>query len=248
MADRDEMSTSFGAQAGPYESGRPDYPPDAVAWLLEPVSAGTSPRVADVGAGTGKLTRVAVGLGATVTAVEPDEAMLAALTTAVPGVPTVVGIAEKLPLDDASQDAVLLGQAWHWVDPVAGAREIARVLRPGGVLGLIWNIRDEQTPWVRRLTEIMRPSRAETALGEGGPAVAAPFGPLEQQQWSWVRPMNRQRLLDMVRSRSYVITASDDERARIEAGLAELLDDVGAVGDATVGMPYVTSAFRVLRP
>jgi hypothetical protein len=78
--------------------------------------------------------------------------------------------------------------------------------------------------------------------------VAAPFGPLEQQQWSWVRPMTRQRLLDMARSRSYVITAPDEERARIEAGLAKLFDDVGAVGDTTVELPYVTSAFRVLRP
>lgn len=248
MADRSDLSTSFGAAAGAYEAGRPDYPREAVAWMLEPVAGTDRPRVADVGAGTGKLTRVAAALGMAVTAVDPDEAMLDALRAAVPDVPTAIGTAERLPLPDASQDAVILGQAWHWVDPVGGSREVARVLRPGGVLGLIWNIRDEATPWVRRLTEIMRASRAESALADGGPEVDIPFGPLEQRQWSWIRPMVRGRLLDMARSRSYVITASEDERARIEAGLAELLDDIGAVGETTVELPYVTSAFRVLRP
>lgn len=248
MAGREELSTSFGAQAGAYESGRPDYPPAAVAWLLEPVSGNGPPKVVDVGAGTGKLARVAVALGADVTAVDPDETMLETLRSAVPGVPTHVGTAENLPLDDASQDAVILGQAWHWVDPIAGSRGVARVLRPGGVLGLIWNIRDERTPWVRRLTEIMRASRAEQVLADGGPAVVEPFGPLEQQQWSWVRPMTRTRLLDMARSRSYVITAPGEQKTLIEDGLATLFDEIGAVGDATVELPYVTRAYRVLRP
>jgi SAM-dependent methyltransferase len=249
MAGRDELSRSFGVQAGAYESGRPDYPRDAVAWLLEPVTdRGLAPRVADVGAGTGKLTRVAVGMGARVVAIDPDPDMLRVLAEAVPGVPTHVGTAESLPLDDASQNAVILGQAWHWVDPVAGSREVARVLEPGGVLGLIWNIRDENTPWLRRLTEIMRASRAEQALADGGPEVAEPFGPLEQQQWSWSRPMTGTELLDMARSRSYVITAPAAEKALIEDGLATLFDEIGAVGDAVVELPYVTRAYRVLRP
>jgi SAM-dependent methyltransferase len=248
MVGHDELSTSFGAQASAYEAGRPDYPREAVAWMLDPVSAEAQPSVADVGAGTGKLTRVAVAVGAQVTAIDPDPDMLDALRTAVPDVPTHVGTAENLPLPDASQDAVILGQAWHWVEPVAGSLEVARVLRPGGVLGLIWNIRDESTPWLRRLTEIMRASRAERVLADGDPVVAEPFGPLEQEQWTWVRPMTRQKLLDMARSRSYVITASDDERARIEAGLAELFDEVGAVGDAVIDLPYVSRAYRAIRP
>ena len=248
MVGHDQLSTSFGAQASAYEAGRPDYPREAVAWMLEPVSAQAQPAVADVGAGTGKLTRVALAVGAQVTAIDPDPDMLDALRTAVPDVPTHVGTAENLPLPDASQDAVILGQAWHWVEPVAGSLEVARVLRPGGVLGLIWNIRDESTPWLRRLTEIMRASRAERVLADGHPVVAEPFGPLEQEQWTWVRPMTRQKLLDMARSRSYVITASDDERARIEDGLAELFDEVGAVDDAVVDLPYVTRAYRAIRP
>ncbi|MFP3786897.1 hypothetical protein SB769_37470, partial [Burkholderia sp. SIMBA_024] len=82
-------------------------------------------------------------------------------------------------------------------------------------LGLIWNIRDERVDWVRRLTEIMHGSNAEIMLAAGDPVVAAPFGPLAQQRWEWVRPITRELLHTMASSRSYVITAADDEKARI---------------------------------
>jgi len=249
MATREEMSRSFGSAASVYESGRPEYPADAVAWLLAPARRdGHSLRVADVGAGTGKLTRAVVEAGAEVVAIDPDAEMLGVLRDNVRRVPTFVGTAESLPLPDASLDAVVLGQAWHWVDPVPASAEVARVLRPGGVLGLIWNVRDDDEPWVRRLTGIMHGSRAEEMIAEGGPTVAAPFMGLEEQSWHWSRPMTRDALFDMARSRSYIITAPPDERERIEVGLAELFDELGAVGDATVDLPYVTRAYRAVRP
>lgn len=249
MASNEEMARSFGSAAGTYESGRPDYPIQAVDWMLQPVvGAERSIRVADVGAGTGKLTRTAVELGTEVVAVDPDPQMLAVLREHVHGVPTFVGSAERLPLPAASVDAVLLGQAWHWVDPVSGSAEAGRVLRAGGVLGLIWNIRDESVPWVARLTQVMHGSRAEEMLAEGGPSLAAPFEQAESAEWRWSRPMNRETLLSMARSRSYVITAAPAERARIEAGLDALLDEIGAVGDRAVDLPYVTRAYRAVRP
>ncbi|MET0780745.1 MAG: class I SAM-dependent methyltransferase [Microbacterium sp.] len=249
MASDEEMATSFGAAAGTYESGRPDYPIQAVDWMLQPVVGGErSIRVADVGAGTGKLTRSVLELGAEVVAIDPDPEMLRVLRTHVHGVPTFVGSAEHLPLPDAGLDAVLLGQAWHWVEPVAGSAEVARVLRSGGVLGLVWNIRDESVPWVARLTEIMRGSHAEEMLAEGDPPLAAPFGAVEGALWHWSRPMSRETLLAMARSRSYIITASAEDRAAIEAQLADLLDEIGAVGDKVVELPYTTRAYRALRP
>lgn len=249
MADRDEMATSFGAQASAYEAGRPGYPVEAVAWLLEFVRSGHHrPRVVDVGAGTGKLTRVVAALGAETIAVEPDTEMLAELHTAVPGIPTFVGTAERMPLPDASVDAVVLGQAWHWVDVPAASREAARVLRPGGVLGLIWNIRDKNVPWVTRMSEIMHGSTAEVMLAEGDPAIDAPFALAEAGEWRWSRPITREGLFAMAHSRSYVITAAPDERARIDAGLSKLFDEIGAVGDTVVELPYVTRAYRALRP
>ena len=168
MASNEEMSMSFGSEAQTYESGRPDYPIQAVDWMLQPVAGGErSIRVADVGAGTGKLTRAVRELGAEVVAVDPDPQMLATLREHVHGVPTFVGSAERLPLPDASVDAVLLGQAWHWVEPAAGSAEVGRVLRSGGVLGLVWNIRDESVPWVRAAhrDHARQPRRADARRG-----------------------------------------------------------------------------------
>lgn len=243
----EEMATSFGAEAGSYEAGRPEYPFEAVAWMLERMPVGST-RVADVGAGTGKLTRVLMEAPhAEVVAIDPDAAMLAGLRGAVPGVPTFVGTAESLPLPDASLDAVVLGQAWHWVEPVAASAEIGRVTRSGGVLGLIWNLRDERVDWVRRLTGIMHGSNAEIMLAEGDPQVTAPFAELEQESWDWVRPITRDQLHSMATSRSYLITAAPEERARIHGEMDELFDELGLRGDATIDLPYVTRAFRAVR-
>lgn len=244
----DARATSFGAEADTYEASRPDYPFEAVAWMLEKLAPGAR-RVADVGAGTGKLTRVlAKAPDAEVVAIDPDPAMLAKLRGTVPGVPTFVGTAEALPLPDASVDAVVLGQAWHWVDPVAGSAEVGRVLRPGGTLGLIWNTRDNRVDWVRRLTEIMHASAAEELLDAEGPTVTQPFGELEMQRWEWVRPMTRAQLHRMADSRSHLITASAEVRATIHAGMDELFDELGVEAEGTIDLPYVTRAFRVMRP
>jgi SAM-dependent methyltransferase len=243
----DERATSFGARAGDYEAGRPEYPFAAVAWMLEPMPDG-SRRIADVGAGTGKLTRALLAApDAEVIALDPDPAMLATLSVSIPGVPTFVGSAERLPLPDSSVDAVVLGQAWHWVEPVAASTEIGRVVRSGGVLGLIWNIRDERQEWVRRLTAIMHGSAAEEMLAAGDPVVSAPFGVLEQDSWEWSRPITRSQLHSMASSRSYVITASDDEKARIRREMDALFDELGLDPDDTIDLPYVTRAFRAVR-
>ncbi|WP_194420063.1 class I SAM-dependent methyltransferase [Microbacterium abyssi] len=243
----DERATSFGAAADHYEAARPDYPFDAVAWMLETLPHG-SRRVADVGAGTGKLTRVlADAPDAEVIAIDPDPAMLAVLRRAVPGVPTFLGTAEQLPVPDASLDAVVLGQAWHWVDPVEGSAEIGRAVRSGGTLGLIWNTRDNRTEWVRRLTAIMHSSAAEVMLDEYGPTVAAPFAGLESQEWHWARPITRAQLHRMADSRSHLITASDSDRRAIHVAMDALFDEVGLHDETTIELPYVTRAFRALR-
>lgn len=249
MTSREEMSLSFGSQASVYETARPEYPSEAVAFLLEPVLGEAGARVADVGAGTGKLTKAVKALGdIDVVAIDPDGEMLRELRKSLPETGTMIGMAEELPLPDASRDAVVLGQAWHWVDPVRGSAEIGRVVREGGVLGLIWNIRDASVPWVRRLTDIMHSSNAEILIDdEGGPVVAAPFGPLERADFTWTRPITRDGLLNLARSRSYLITATPEDRARIESELEVFFDELGLEGDTTIDLPYRTVAFRSIR-
>jgi SAM-dependent methyltransferase len=154
-----------------------------------------------------------------------------------------------MPLPDASVDAAVLGQAWHWVDPIAASTELGRVVRPGGVLGLIWNIRDERADWVRRLTDIMHSSSAENMIngpGSGGPRVKAPFARLETQRWEWNRPLTRAQLRQMALSRSYLITAPAEERTEILRGMDQLFDELG-LADGTIDLPYVTHAFRAVR-
>ncbi|HZC27821.1 MAG TPA: class I SAM-dependent methyltransferase, partial [Actinopolymorphaceae bacterium] len=146
-AEHARRSSSFGQQAGGYAAYRPGYPDAAVRWALEPVVDPTADdlsglRVLDLAAGTGKLTEALVRLGADVVAVEPDVEMVAELRRRVPVVQVFSGRAEDIPATDASFDAVLVGQAFHWFDTERAVLEIARVVRAGGVLALLWNFDD----------------------------------------------------------------------------------------------------------
>jgi SAM-dependent methyltransferase len=148
----DARALSFGDRATAYEAYRPGYPAEIVQRLLEPVGAGA--RVLDVGAGTGKLTRVLVAAGHRVTAVDPDPGMLAELRRAVPGMTALDGTGEALPVPDGTADAVVVAQAWHWMDHAAAAAEFARALRPGGGVGLVWNVLDAEDGLARRLAAV----------------------------------------------------------------------------------------------
>jgi len=238
----DDKALSFGSAAGAYDRARPEYPAEAVRWLLP-----DGPRqVADVGAGTGKLTGVLVAEGHEVTAIEPDAQMLDALRSRLPGIHSLIGTGEEMPLADASVDAVTFGQAWHWVDPSVASPEVARVLRPGGVLGLFWNLRDESVEWVRELSEVMHPSTAETMIAESGVVVTAPFGEPDHVTFDWTLDFDADGLVDLAASRSYVITETPERRAQILDGVRAL---AGRVADSAgrVSMPYRTHVYRYRR-
>ena len=145
------LATSFGRAASAYAEHRPDYAPAAVHWALEPAPG---PRVLDLGAGTGKLTASLVAAGYDVVAVEPDPAMLAELRRSLPSVPALSGSAESIPLPDASVDAVVAGHALHWFDMAVAGPEIARVLRPDGILAGLWNVVDDRVPWVAEVARV----------------------------------------------------------------------------------------------
>ena len=162
----EDRRLSFGSEASSYADVRPGYPPEAARWILDGAQLPVR-EVADVGAGTGAFTRLLVDHGLGVTAYEPDPGMLAELAVRVPDVLRTVAPAESLPLEDAAVDAVTVAQAWHWFDKAAAGREFVRVVRPGGVIGLLWNVRDDRVPWMGLMSDIvgseasMRPSFAE---------------------------------------------------------------------------------------
>jgi SAM-dependent methyltransferase len=238
-AQRRRQASSFGAAAAAYERGRPPYPPEAVDWLLP---QGAS-RVLDLGAGTGKLTRELLDRGLDVVAVEPSEGMREQLARAVPGAAVYAGSAEEIPLPDRSLDAVLVAQAWHWVDRGRAVPEVARVLVPGGRLGLVWNIRDEREDWVAELGRILH-DPGDHQRGDRG-IIGPPFGPVEHRDVEWTHRLSRDELIDLAASRSYVITMTDQERAAVLAGVAHLADRrLGPAGAGELALPYVTECYR----
>lgn len=246
MTDRDEALAGrrFGDAADAYVAGRPDYPAEIVDWLVQGAID-----VADVGAGTGKLTAALVRAGRDVVAVEPDGGMIAALEREVPAARALQGTGEALPLADASVDAVTYGQAWHWVDVATASAEAARVLRPGGVLGLVWNIRDTSVDWVEELGATIRGSAAERMIESDTVRADPPFGPFERRDVRWSRPMTVEALVAMAASRSYVIALPPEERAGVLDGVRDLVTThPDTRGRTTIALPYVTSAFRSVRP
>jgi SAM-dependent methyltransferase len=235
---RHERSLSFGSAAAAYERGRPSYPPEAIDWLLP---AGAS-KVLDLGAGTGKLTTRLVERGLDVVAVDPIPDMLEVPSASLPNTLALEGTAEEIPLEDNSVDAVLVAQAWHWVDPERAIPEVARVLRPGGRLGLVWNTRDERLGWVRELGEIIG---SDGDRGRFDVTLPAPFNAPQRHQVEWTNYLTPQALIDLVASRSYCITSPTEVRTRTLDQVRELLATHPALANsAGLALPYVTVCIR----
>lgn len=227
-------------KASSYERGRPSYPLAAIEHLVRVLDIGPGRTVVDLGAGTGKFTRLLVATGARVIAVEPQAAMraeLAALPDAA-SFEVLDGSAESIPLPDASVDAVCAATAFHWFDHEVAMPEIARVVRDGGGLGLVWNERDERVPWVREMTEIIRWDgyRPYGVDYEWRPVVERGgfFNYGGRVHLPYVQVLDRDGFIDRVCSISYISTMSVDERAPVLARCAELV----AGFDEVFELPY----------
>jgi ubiquinone/menaquinone biosynthesis C-methylase UbiE len=234
---------SFGAVADAYDRARPSYPREAVAWLV----GGELSHVLELGAGTGKLTEQLAALGHRVLATDPLEPMLRHLVRRLPATRAVLATAEQIPVRGRSVDAVIGAQAFHWFDLDRALPEIARVLRPGGRLGLVWNLRDERIPWVRRLGALIgtptQPHDPTHAL-----LSSHLFGFVETTTYRFWQPMDRGRLHDLVRSRSAIALLPDPEREQVIGRVDELYEEYGRGPDGML-MPYVTHCYRaVVRP
>jgi len=211
-----------------YERGRPMYPFAAVRRLVREVRIRPESPMLDLGAGTGKLTRLLAQLGADVVAVEPVDAMRQRLVETIPGVKALPGTAEAIPLEDESMDAVTVGQAFHWFDGDAALAEIHRVLRPGKRLGLIWNVKDESVDWVRLLAEIIEPYRGSAPrVGSGSWKEAFErtegFTPIERARFAFVHEIDAGTVVARVTSISFIAALDSRVRERIVEQVRELV-------------------------
>lgn len=220
----------FARGADDYVRARPGYPPEAVALLRYRLGLGPGADVVDVAAGTGKLTVDLVASGARVVAVEPVAEMRAHLLGSVPGVEAHDGVAESLPLPDASADLVTVAQAFHWFDAPRALAEVRRVLRPGGHLAMLWNVRDETVEWVRLVGDIGeaagggRPyDRHTSADWEAVVAADGGFGPVREDWFPNWQDVTADVVVDRVASTSWVSALDDRERAGVLREVRDLL-------------------------
>lgn len=236
-------ANSFGASAELYARHRPGYPAAAVDWVMPEGAA----EVLDLAAGTGKLTGSLVGRGLGVTAVEPDREMLAELGKRFPSVTALIGTAEQIPLPDSSVDAVFVGQAFHWFDGQAALSEIARVLRPAGVLGALWNTQDNSVPWVSAFSEL---PHTGTGLGctAGDPLTDHPmFGSFERADFGHSVRYTAESLIGMVGTHSQMLVASAEERAEVVRRMREFLLAEPETAAGEFDFPFTTTAYRAKR-
>jgi SAM-dependent methyltransferase len=245
-----DPASSFGAAADLYDSVRPTYPAEAVAWSFEPLGPGHW-RVADIGAGTGIMTRVLVRLGHHVIAVEPDELMRARLMATTPEVEAVPGSAENLPFAESAMDAAIAAQAYHWFDPPRARPELARVIRPGGVFAAIWNERDDSTPWVSEYSRIVEGDRGPNDVPDDvrdRPDFGELFAPVEYRVFHHQQAHSPDSLVALLRSRSYYLTATPQRRLALDSAVRELTrTHPDLAGRDTFMLPYLTRVFRATR-
>lgn len=246
-------ATGYKTAADTYVRGRPDYPPQVADWLTATLGLNADTSVVDLGAGTGKFTARLVATGAQVIAVEPVPQMLEKLSEAFPGVLAVNGTATDLPLPDASVDVVVCAQAFHWFSSADALTEIARVLKPGGRLGLVWNLRDTRVSWVPKLDAIVNALEGDTPrfyTGAWRRAFPHPaFGPLQAQQFSHGHTGSPEDVIfNRVRSTSFVSALPAAERARVDEQMRELIAAEPELrGREVVTVPYVTEAFVAVK-
>ncbi len=239
----------FTAEAQTYSQGRPEYPAELLPWLADQLGAVRGNTVVDLGAGTGKFTQLLVRTAADVIAVEPVQAMRNQLSGKLAQVPVLEGTADAMPLDSASVDALVCAQSFHWFATEPALAEIHRVLKPGGKLGLVWNVRDESVDWVAAITEIITPYEGDTPRHYKGewrkPFTGRYFSSLEKSSFPYqhvgaAREVIRDRFLSV----SFIAALPPQEKTRVESQLQTLIDTHPALrGHATIAFPYRTDAY-----
>ncbi|HWH35380.1 MAG TPA: methyltransferase domain-containing protein [Acidimicrobiales bacterium] len=244
MTISDVAAQGFGADAWGYERGRPTYPAVAVSCLVAELGLGPSSVVVDLAAGTGKMSRLLAPSAGHVVAVEPVAAMRSVLVELVPDAGVVAATAEHLPLAGASVDAVVAAQAFHWFAVDQALAEVARVVRPGGGLALVWNDRDTSVPWVAELSALIEwDDRPVASYHERDwlEAMAA-TGHFEQagsRRFRLRQSLDADTLVDRVLSTSYIAARPLGEQQALAREVRRLVENLGQRFE----LPYLTDVY-----
>jgi SAM-dependent methyltransferase len=238
-------ANSFGSVAEDYDRYRPGPPPAAIEWIL----ASADGIAVDLAAGTGALTRVLADRVEQVIAVEPDDHMLEVLKRRSPRTPAIQSWAERLPLRSESVDVVTISSAWHWMDPELATKEITRVLRRGGVLGVIWNGADRSVGWVQALLGTRDPSPGDQGTPDSRhlfelPA-GAPFVEVDHCDIAWTLAMTRGELVGLAGTYSSTITMNPVQRSRELERVRHVAGEI--VSDHVIPVPMRCRCWRAVR-
>ncbi len=241
--------TGFSAEAKAYARGRPGYPAELHTWLTTTLQLGPEKTVVDLGAGTGKFTALLKATKAKIIAVEPVKAMRAELTRTMPEIEAIYGTAQSLELETASTDVLVCAQSFHWFATLPALVEIHRVLKPQGLLGLVWNARDESVDWVAEITRILQPYEGTTPRFYKGDWRKAFDGTLFDALTETLFPSvhvgsPKEVIIDRFVSVSFIAALPAPEKAKVVAQLQALIDQHPALkGRSQIEFPYRTHAF-----
>lgn len=244
-----KAAVGFHATSLSYERGRPLYPSAAIDFLAHTFQLTPDSAIMDLGAGTGKFTRLLTERGLNVTAVEPIEGMRAVFADVLPNVPMLDGTAESIPLPDSSVDVIFSAQAFHWFDGLKTLPELARVLKPGGGLGLIWNHKVSPTAWIQALIDLIAPygttvPHSDTLEWQVAFNTLPLFTPIEKASFSYTVTYTLETLKHYFRSLSFIGALSDTEQTTLLTQMETILQNYPEVyiQDA-YPYPYMTDIF-----
>ncbi len=250
MPVHEVAESGFDREALSYERARPTYPDDLVAWFADNLGIRPGRDLLDLAAGTGKLTRLLEPLGSRLVASEPVAGMQDVLRSTSPAVPVVASTAELLPFRDDSFDAITVAQAFHWFDAPLALGEAARVLRPGGRLGLVWNARDRTAPHVDALWSIMdrvekrAPWRHHEEWRDSTFTETPHFGPLQAATFHHEQLMTEDDVVDRFRSVSHVaVLAPNEQQAVLDEVRTCIRSHPDTAGMSTIAIPYRVDAY-----
>ena len=239
----------FQTSTSAYERGRPSYPREIVVHLIETLGLEAGRTLIELGPGTGKLTSLLVGSGARVIGIEPVEAMRETLTARRPDIEVLDAVAEDLPLGDGSADAAVAAQSFHWLDGDRALAELARVLRPGARLAIVFNVRDDTVPWIRALVELQEPFRADTPSHRSmrwreAFSRTEAFIAREESSFRHEHVTTPGGVLDRVLSISFIAALDEGSRSAIAGDVRRILAaDPATRGGGRISTPYRTDCY-----